>query len=301
MSQTQVEQASQRIASLLQEQTSRWADIDTAQVDRLDNAALYLLCGAGLVELRFRGRGWTDQIALDFEATASGVWIDYERQSILPDEVRRAVPAWGGRAVAVQLQPMLQARLTTLGQETRRQAETDADAFVLALFVCKHPVRGRVTVRIVGNESPAPGAVPQDVIAGGGIVQALQDMVTAQRDIAAAVRVGGGPRPQLPPVEATHNADFTIVKWYGTQYTFALGVQSQTVQALWGEWEKSGLGLHQQTIRNQVDAEKDNFRLDTVFRNHPAFGTMIQKAGDGRYSLAPPRSKQKTAVRQNHV
>ncbi|MBN2447727.1 MAG: hypothetical protein JXO22_13420 [Phycisphaerae bacterium] len=86
----------------------------------------------------------------------------------------------------------------------------------------------------------------------------------------------------------THNADFTMVNWYGTEYHFALGVQSSAVQALWAEWEKTGLGLHQDTIRDAVDAERDTFRMDKAFRNHPAFGTMIQAAGDGRYRLVPP-------------
>jgi hypothetical protein len=97
-------------------------------------------------------------------------------------------------------------------------------------------------------------------------------------------------RPPLapPPPNAIHNADFTMVLWHGTEYGFALGVQSSAVQALWEEWERSGLGLHQETIRNAIDAERDSFRMDTAFRNHPAFGTMIQRCGDGRYKLAPP-------------
>jgi hypothetical protein len=77
-----------------------------------------------------------------------------------------------------------------------------------------------------------------------------------------------------------------MVNWFGEEYTFALGVQSSAVKALWDEWEKSGLGLHQDTIRNSIDAERDNFRMDKVFRNHPAFGTMIHNVGDGRYKLA---------------
>jgi hypothetical protein len=87
-----------------------------------------------------------------------------------------------------------------------------------------------------------------------------------------------------------HSEDFTFVMWHGTEYRFALGVQSSAVQALWSEWEKSGLGLHQGTIRNAIDAERDNFRMDTAFRNHPAFGTMIQRCGDGKYKLGPPNS-----------
>jgi hypothetical protein len=94
------------------------------------------------------------------------------------------------------------------------------------------------------------------------------------------------PLPAAP--NAVHNADFTMVNWFGTEYHFALGIQSSAVRALWKEWERSRLGLHQETIRNEIDGERDSFRMDTVFRNHPAFGTMLQRCGDGRYKLAPP-------------
>jgi hypothetical protein len=82
-----------------------------------------------------------------------------------------------------------------------------------------------------------------------------------------------------------------MVKWFGAEYNFALGVQSSAVRALWEEWERSGLGLHQETIREKVDAERDSFRMDTAFRSHPAFGTMMLRWGDGRYRLAPPDSQ----------
>lgn len=95
--------------------------------------------------------------------------------------------------------------------------------------------------------------------------------------------------------EAAHNADFTMVRWFGQEYHFALGIQSSAVKALWMEWEKSGLGLHQDTIREQVDEERDKFRMDLAFRDHPAFGTMIQRRGDGRYTLCPPGSQTKTS------
>jgi hypothetical protein len=94
-----------------------------------------------------------------------------------------------------------------------------------------------------------------------------------------------------------------MVNWFGEEYTFALGVQSSALKALWEEWEKTGLGLHQDTIRNTIDAERDSFRMDTAFRRHPAFGRMIKKIGDGKYKLAPwpgdttpaPSKKKKSA------
>lgn len=119
------------------------------------------------------------------------------------------------------------------------------------------------------------------------VVQAQPAGIARARELAAAP--AEVPRPwQATPAPPVHNADFTMVNWYGTEYHFALGVQSSAVAALWAEWEKTGLGLHQDTIRNAVDAERDSFRMDTAFRNHPAFGTMIQRCGDGRYKLAPP-------------
>lgn len=89
---------------------------------------------------------------------------------------------------------------------------------------------------------------------------------------------------------ATHSEDFVFVNWFGTEYEFSLGVQSTAVGVLWKEWENSGLGLHQETIRQAVDCERDSFRMDKAFRNHPALGAMIQPCGDGRYRLVPPTS-----------
>jgi len=92
------------------------------------------------------------------------------------------------------------------------------------------------------------------------------------------------------PLPAFHNADFTAVNWFGKEYQFALGFQSNIVKALWDEWERTGFGLHQGTICELIDSERESLRLDKVFRNHPAFGKMIQKSGDGAYKLAPQES-----------
>ncbi len=97
---------------------------------------------------------------------------------------------------------------------------------------------------------------------------------------------GAGRDVELP--KAAHSTDYTMVDWFGQRYTFALGVQSQVVKILWKEWQATGLGLHQQTIRELVDDQKDNFRMTTAFRNHPALGKMIQGRGDGRYQLCSP-------------
>ncbi len=111
-------------------------------------------------------------------------------------------------------------------------------------------------------------------------------------------RAGGR---DLAAGENVHNDDFTMVRWFGVEYHFSLGLQASAVAALWREWEKNGLGLHQETIRHAIDEERDTFRMDATFRNHPAFGVMIRPCGDGRYRLARPEpggSAQRKKVRR---
>lgn len=102
-------------------------------------------------------------------------------------------------------------------------------------------------------------------------------------------------RPGETPL---HNDDFTEVKWYGgVTYDFALGAQSRAVKALWSEWEKGGLGSHQDTIRQKIGSRAERFRLRDVFRvekegkrmMHGAWGTMIIECGKGRFRLAPEK------------
>ena len=114
--------------------------------------------------------------------------------------------------------------------------------------------------------------------------------------VAVSMKVDDLASTPQPPVSSkpTHSTDFTFANWFGTEYTFALGLQSSAVKALWDEWESSGLGLHQNTIRNAVDPERDNFRMDSAFRKHPAFGTMIQRCGDGKFKLNPSSSDEAT-------
>jgi len=167
-----------RLVALLDVLSADWTPVS-------DTVVLYLLCGGGLAELQFSGRAWTSASALDFEATVSGVWIDAERKSILPDALRHAVPAWAQSAVAVQLNPIIKARLTSHGEAAKSELCTHGEWLFLE-YICSHLVRGRVTVRIIGNEGPAPGGVSQDTMLGD-IAKALQGIERAQQTMAAAV------------------------------------------------------------------------------------------------------------------
>jgi hypothetical protein len=142
---------------------------DSSHMLRPRLVALYLLCRAGSVELDVKGRAWTDHAALRFQATLTGLWIDADRRSILPDEFRRVIPAWAGRPVAVQVDPILHVRLTEFGQRNQQQIAADnTPAFLLSAFIAAHPVRGKVRLRILEDKIPIPGVVPEDSVTGAG-------------------------------------------------------------------------------------------------------------------------------------
>lgn len=133
----------------------------------------------------------------------------------------------------------------------------------------------------------------------------MGDMEVTASAIDAIARAMAKPEPAAEPVEPaqrTHSDDFTMVKWDETEYIFSPGLQAGAMKALWRAYETTGLGLHQETIRESIDAERDHFRLSNVFRDHPAYGVIIQSCGEGIYRLGkpdakaqPPKGKARTA------
>jgi hypothetical protein len=97
--------------------------------------------------------------------------------------------------------------------------------------------------------------------------------------------------------EATPSEDFTSVIWFGTPFTFSKGMQAESVRLLWEAWAKKTPTLSEKTIGDKIGSSADGFQLAKVFRTkkqtrghtvHPAWGTMIQRAGKGIYQLLPP-------------
>lgn len=98
----------------------------------------------------------------------------------------------------------------------------------------------------------------------------------------------------------THSPDFSSVDWFGKRYTFSKGNQAQAVRVLWEAWEQGEHSLSQETIGEQIESSADRFELRTTFRRrkskssgfelHPAWGTMINQDGKGKYRLARPKS-----------
>lgn len=87
---------------------------------------------------------------------------------------------------------------------------------------------------------------------------------------------------------AAHSSDFASVNWFGTVYEFTAN-QAACVKLLWGAWENRTPILGESTILENADV---NSPLRSLFRDHPAWGTMIV-AGDvrGRFLLKEPDGK----------
>jgi hypothetical protein len=225
------------LAPLLLRLTGEWRSYDVSVMPRADTAAMYLLCRAGLVELRFLGWAWGKQTALDFEATVSGVWLDADHKSLLPEELRKCVPAWRNERVATQLEPKLEVRLTPIGVENRREIEDDPAAQLLfPAFVAHHGVAGRVSIRLFDKQCRAPGAEPvTDEIAdafAAGVVNERPAEFTPQPTSVVEVVEG---EEQIPEKRYTHRP------WPGSKDWHNWGVGSDE-QGMWHlfHYQRSG-------------------------------------------------------------
>lgn len=87
------------------------------------------------------------------------------------------------------------------------------------------------------------------------------------------IRIAELAREMLAAVEpCRHGPDFSSVWWYGTYHTFS-GTQAHVVKALWSAWLNGTPDVRQETLLSAAETERD--RLAHVFRDHPAWGTMI--------------------------
>jgi hypothetical protein len=94
--------------------------------------------------------------------------------------------------------------------------------------------------------------------------------------------------PPPPEPRATHSPDFRSVNWFGTEHSFTPN-QATVVAALWKSWEKHAPDVGDEYLLELADSNSG--RLDLVFRNHAAWGTMIVPGGTrGTRRLVEPKS-----------
>lgn len=116
---------------------------------------------------------------------------------------------------------------------------------------------------------------------------AAQHLTPADTDTTAAAASASGVVSASPPA-CSHGDDFATVDWFGTRYTFGSEYKRQAVRVLWEAWENGGHGVRQTTIGDRIGSAAENFRMGATFRDHPAYGRMIQGDGQGTYRLVPP-------------
>jgi hypothetical protein len=112
------------------------------------------------------------------------------------------------------------------------------------------------------------------------------DLARASHDPACLNPTLAPPAPAqtLPP--ARHSPDFRSVDWFGTPYTFTAS-QAACVTLLWAAWKQGTPEMSDETILELAEFKND--RLYTLFRRHPAWGTMIQPGTTkGTHRLAEP-------------
>ena len=100
------------------------------------------------------------------------------------------------------------------------------------------------------------------------------------------------PTEPLPSgMKATRSRDFASVNWFGRLYTFT-PAQRDVVALLWDAWKNDTPFVSQASLLDCSDAERA--RLRDIFKNHPAFGTMIRQGialggPQGTYCLFEPK------------
>lgn len=96
--------------------------------------------------------------------------------------------------------------------------------------------------------------------------------------------------PEPEPAEvARHSPDFRCVNWFGTNYTFT-PLQAAIVKQLWEAWESGVPDVGGATLIENAGDDVEVNRVDQVFRNKPAWGTMIISTSKGTYRLCAPSS-----------
>ena len=91
-------------------------------------------------------------------------------------------------------------------------------------------------------------------------------------------------KPKRNP--ARHSQDFRSVCWFGAEFTFT-ALQAAVLRVLWEAWEDGTPEVGRETILQAAGSESE--RLRDVFRDHPAWGTLIVTGSQrGTYLLAEP-------------
>lgn len=308
------------VVSVLERVGPKWSAIP--ELTSLEQRALFLLVAAGLVERRAMVRvavaGSSDWIDATFaftgeqggmqslEAVITEIWA---RWGQLYESWRRDT---GASPFRVTSKGAGEWRLTEHGVEARRDlADTAPNATFGRGYVLNFVLRtgsqlmrdsvighGHLVELKRGSEGERPPAAPsvhvenvQQLAKATGL-EIAEALKAAFQGLAPPVPNG---EPDRESDECAHAPDFTWVVWFGERFNFSVGQQASAVEELWKQWEDSrrrdGCGLADTRLAFLIGAAERNFRLSSVFRDHPAYGTVIRRVGKGVHALFKPAAK----------
>lgn len=134
---------------------------------------------------------------------------------------------------------------------------------------------------------------PRNLVAGdipAGRVVVNVESILIERDgriafddtsVIAAIR--GTAPPSASGIATVFSLGFRSAAHNGAEYTFTKK-QAEVIEALHGAIAYGTGRLHQEEIKGSANS---NQRVGQIFRDHPAYGTLIKYDGDGYYWLDP--------------
>ena len=188
---------------------------------------------------------------------------DFERARQLPQPLR----LWRMGEIDERLQPYIDRQeQSKIGQEL----ET---FWQLAVEICLRLGGGAVDeIRRIAEQREQ-------------LLKRLRDTITAKRDKSLKEQSQAMRRKEGEMNEqARHSPDFASVYWFGNSFTFTTN-QAACVRVLWEAWENKTPVLGGHAIIDAAGVDRSDERLDLVFRDNPAWGTMIGSPSKGRYCL----------------
>jgi hypothetical protein len=137
--------------------------------------------------------------------------------------------------------------------------------------------------RLQGEMEPVPGLETALMEEG----QRAEDMPKKRSEVPPVI--GTTPKKESkddPELTACHGLDYRSVNWFGADHPFTAN-QAACVKVLWEAWEKNLPDVGDKTVLEIASVFSE--RLDSVFRDHPAWGTMIQQGRTkGTHRLVEP-------------
>jgi hypothetical protein len=141
----------------------------------------------------------------------------------------------------------------------------------------------------------------RDPVGNANVAMELGDLVVSRRDELETVRFLLANLPRALPAQepnVAHSEDFRSVSWFGQNYCFNIS-QALVVKRLWEAWAKGTPDVGNETLLQAIDELVPPERVDTVFRSHPAWNSMIVSGETkGTRRLSPPEAPPKSPPAQ---